>query len=169
MITEQPPVALAQWNPIVLTKAQEFQLDAYIVAADIWTESSGLPYASRFEPSFVWFYDLLQGPLHDKNLSARRNRKEALRILGEEEFHFQSTSHGLLQIMGSVARELGYRGGEEEFYDPTTNVHFGCKHHAGCLRRARGDLHKALLFYNGGGNPSYPDMVISRASILRSL
>jgi len=40
----------------------------------------------------------------------------------------QRTSWGLMQIMGAVARERGFRGWLTELCDPQANLEWGCKH-----------------------------------------
>lgn len=168
-MTEQPPAALAQWNPLVLAEAEKFNLDPFILSGLIWVESSGKPDSYRYEPAFTWFFDRVKGPLHRSDLTVEGNRRLALDILGETEFAFQSSSHGLSQCMGSVAREMGYNFSPEGFYDPATNIHYGAKYLSVCFRRAGGIVEKALLRYNGGGISEYPDKVLRRADILRQL
>jgi len=40
----------------------------------------------------------------------------------------QRTSWGLMQIMGAVARERGFRGWLTELCDPAVNLEWGCRH-----------------------------------------
>ena len=69
----------------------------------------------------------------------------------EQEWWAQQASWGLMQVMGAVAREHGFR---EPFLpqltDINTGLHYGCKHLAAQLARTRGDVDKALESYNGG-------------------
>jgi hypothetical protein len=115
-------------------------------------------YAIRFEPDFFKKYIV---PLQS---SEKLTQTEAIA---------RATSWGYCQIMGQVARELGYK---EQFLSslikPLDN--FMC-----CgllLRRIYKQLYKApyilnselssaqlndmLLRYNGGGNPNYPKIVL---------
>lgn len=166
-MNEKPPTALEQWKSLILANAEVFGIDPIVTASQVWTESSGNPGARRREPGFVWFFHPTQGPLHDSSLNAEENRRKALDLLGQEEFEFQTTSHGLLQIMGAIARELGYKGTEQQFYDPDMNLHYGCKKLAACLRQAKGDIRGALTRYNG--SYLYGNLVLKRAEILRNI
>ena len=73
----------------------------------------------------------------------------------------RSQSWGLMQIMGQTARELGFKGEYlSELCDPATGLQYGCKKLARCMANHPGDLRAALLAYNGGANPQYPDLVL---------
>lgn len=102
------------------------------------------PWAMRFEPAFDKKYEQ---PMHK---------------LPTEEIAC-STSWGLMQIMGQTARELGFTHGFlTQLLDPAIGIEFGCRKLRHCLDRNSGDVHKALLMYNGGSNLSYPDLVMPR-------
>ena len=165
-----PPDALRQWNDLVQAAAQEFNLNPYVISAQVWKESEAdldNPRLTRVENGWRYFWDPVQhGSLFERGLKIPGNRQKAMRILDEAEFWFQSTSHGLMQPMGAVCREQGYDGDFEGVYDPATNLHYGCKYHAVCLRRARGDQEGALTLYNG--NPAYAVEVLRRATILEA-
>lgn len=167
MINQSPPPALDQWRELIEAKSQELNVDRIILASQIWTESAGVPKAYRYEHLFTWFLHPTRGPLHDSRLSTTANRQNAEHLLGSDEFNFQSASHGLLQVMGSVARELGYDGTPKDFYDPATNVHFGCLKIKQCLKQANGDMRNALKRYNGSFR--YADLVLHRADILENM
>jgi soluble lytic murein transglycosylase-like protein len=159
---EAIPPLLLRWNPFVKESAEHFDLDANLLLALIWTESEGDPTACRPEPRFVWFYQPEVGPLHRNGLSVQANRELARRVLGEKEFTFQSASHGLCQVMGAVAREMGFVAEPETLYNPEVNIGYGAECLATHLHRTRGDVTKALLRYNGGANPQYPVKVQER-------
>ncbi len=125
--------------------ATAHQLDPLLVCAIVEQESSWNPFAIRYEPAF---YDRYIAPLNLKSATDARAR---------------SFSWGLMQTMGQVAIENGvvvkYLS---ELCDPHVGLNAGCVILKAKLKRAAGDVHKGLLFYNGGGNTYYPTEVINR-------
>jgi soluble lytic murein transglycosylase-like protein len=124
-------------------------LDPALVAAIIEQESSWNPWATRYEPMFYSHY--IQPLLNNGTV---QNLTEAT---------MRSTSFGLMQIMGQVAREHGYQGRFlTELCDPDIGVDYGCRKLKKCLDKAGGEIVKALLMYNGGNNTNYPIQVQER-------
>lgn len=76
------------------------------------TESSGNPWAVRFEPNWKYFYKIEQVPV---------------KTSFETERNLQSCSWGLCQIMGSVARELGYLEELPKLCREDINIIYGTK------------------------------------------
>lgn len=116
-----------------------------LVCAVCEQESNWNPYALRAEPAFEERYIK---PLH----------------LTPTEDWARSFSWGLMQIMGETARELGYTGPLPALCVPDTGLYYGCRKLSACLAKHSPDLKAALLAYNGGGDPTYPDKVIARMS-----
>jgi len=117
---------------IVLLKAKKYDLYPDLVMAHIMVESSGKPNATRYEPAFF------------KTYIAKLGIKNEVEAIG------RATSWGLLQIMGQVARELGYQGSWEGLCDPTVNLEYGCKKLSKCYQRYHPDLDKGIAAYNSG-------------------
>ncbi len=124
--------------------AQAHGLDPVLVKAVCHHESGNWkPWAIRYEPAFYTRYI------------------SSMTGLSETEKQGRAFSYGLCQIMGQVARELGFSGTYlTELLDPVPNLEYGCKKLARCMKNADGDVRKALLSYNGGGNLAYPDLVM---------
>lgn len=124
--------------------ATSFGLAPDLVSAVVLTESSGRPYAYRFEPDFWRRY--LQGkPEWADRLPAR-----------------VSASYGLMQIMYPVAYELGFGDDPEMLFVPRVNLFWGCRYLSDLIAWAGGDVDKALASYNGGKGaglraPDYPE------------
>lgn len=118
------------------------KLDPALVKAICERESSWKPGANRYEPAFEKKY------LKKLNLSPADS-------------HLRATSFGLMQILGQVARELGYSGPLEGLYKPSLSLRYGCLKLAACLKKSKGDVTAALLAYNGGSNPNYPSEVLA--------
>jgi soluble lytic murein transglycosylase-like protein len=82
---------------IVQAVAQEMGQDVGLALAIARVESSGNPLAARYEPHYRW------------TLTPEKFAK-AIMITEETELMFQKTSLGVMQVMGALARELGFRG-----------------------------------------------------------
>jgi soluble lytic murein transglycosylase-like protein len=60
------------------------------------------------------------------------------------------TVMGMMQVMPSTARELGYRGSAEQLLDAETNVVWGMKELGKDYKMANGDLCMTIAKYTGG-------------------
>jgi hypothetical protein len=79
-------------------------------------ESSLNPWAVRFEPGYKWFYEPVKFA-------------EWSRISVDTERALQAMSYGLMQVMGAVCREYGYRGDLIRIAsDAEQSLTFACKH-----------------------------------------
>ena len=61
----------------------------------------------------------------------------------------QKTSWGLMQVMGTVARELGHRGWLSELCEPERGIYYGCLHLKKLMDR-HGNLSDTVAAYNAG-------------------
>lgn len=101
------------WDQI-LAASKTHNLDPRLVAAIIQKESAGDTWAIRYEPG--WRYDFNSG------LMAQLQRTTQVTQLQLQKF-----SYGLMQVMGTVAYELGLRESPIKLCAyPTLGVHFGC-------------------------------------------
>ena len=116
--------------------ARKHGLNPELVAAIIITESAFETEAVRYESR--WSY----------HLEVDKYAK-ALNISYQTEFHLQKFSYGLMQVMGSVARECQYTGSLLKLCRPDLGVEYGCIHFAKYMRRYN-DIKKSLSAYNGG-------------------
>lgn len=131
---------------IVAKYATKYGLDSALVCAVCEHESSWNVWSCRYEPAFFSRY--IQ-PLLDNGT-----------VKSMTEAQSRATSYGLMQTMGQVAREQGFAGKFlTELCDPDVGIYFGCKKLQKCFL-SHPDAHGALLSYNGGGDPSYPDLVL---------
>lgn len=139
-------MALAPPNLVDLAKqaAQKYGLDPALVCAVCEQESSWNSYAARFEPRFLARYI------------------EPLKLTDPTEIQLRSMSIGLMQVMGEVARELGFKGPLLQLTEPSVALVLGCQHLSNKLKQAGGDVTKALLLWNGGDNPDYASQVLAR-------
>ena len=120
------PEWIEGWEPGLYDKVREAALRNGIepewVAAFVQAESSGNTHAVRFEPGWKYF--------HNIGMHAKR-----LKITDDSEKAQQQFSWGLLQVMGSVAREWGYPDMLHTLSDPKRGLEFGCRHLAAMRRR----------------------------------
>lgn len=130
--------------------AKEHKLDPSLICAIVEQESGWNPWAIRYEPGFFAKY---VAPLYTANK------------IGATEAYARSISWGLMQLMGQAARERGFANTYlSSLLDPATALEWGCQHFAFKMSQAGGDATKALLLWNGGGNPNYPAQVLERQS-----
>ena len=128
---------------IVTAMAAKYGLDKNLVLAIIKKESDGEVYTQRYEPDFRYFFDPIS--------FSRR-----LRISVETERMCQSTSYGLMQVMGAVFRERGFVRYLAECFDPVINIEYGCKHLQSFYQRYN-NIIDAVASYNAGSPRKVPD------------
>jgi len=129
-------------------------LDPALVCAVIEQESGWNPWAMRYEPAF--FSKYVAGLYTNNKISA-------------SEAYARAFSWGLMQVMGQVARETGFDAPFlSALCDPEQGLAVGCKvlrkklDATACLPGQANDTTRALLAWNGGGNPSYAAQVLAR-------
>jgi soluble lytic murein transglycosylase-like protein len=72
-------------------------------------------------------------------------------------------SFGLMQVMGEVARERGFKGKFlSALCDPEIGVPIGCEYLKHIMGNHAGDVAASLQRWNGGGNPQYAFEVMAR-------
>lgn len=141
-----------------------YDLDPHMVASVAWHESAGgYQYATRFESR--WFKTLT--PLTRIELGRYGGFVPYGLPSLHDEKRDRSTSFGYMQILGQTAREQGFRGRFlAELCDLSTNFEVGCKilahKRAAAYQKGfsgRELTRKMLLFYNGGGDKTYPEKI----------
>ena len=140
--------APAQLVSLARKAAASNSLDPSLVCAIVEQESAWNPWAMRFEPLFFAKY---VAPLYTNNK------------VSASEAYARGFSWGLMQVMGQVAREIGYA---EPFLsalcDPADALEIGCRILRKKFDAAAGDTTRALLLWNGGADPAYPVQVLAR-------
>ena len=123
--------------------APAFNLPSDLVCAVCEQESGWNPNATRYEQGFRERYIDRMG-------------------LPEIEAIQRSTSYGLMQLMGQVAIEMGFKGDLYQLLDPEVGLAWGCRYLEKKMVHAEGNTEAALLSWNGGGNEEYPRQVLGR-------
>lgn len=137
--------------------AAAYVIDPDLVHAVVLVESNGDPWAFNPEPRYRWLWNVRKNTPFRSLTDAERiseippNDFPCLAGDRDQEWWSQQASWGLMQVMGAVAREHGYRAPYlTQLCDPLVNLDLGCKHLAGLLEWAKGRNKRALEAYNGG-------------------
>ena len=113
------PSWLKKWDKRILEISREaairHQLDPHWVLAVIQTESAGFPHAMRYETGWSYF-------------CRPEFYADRLAITVDTERQMQKFSYGLMQIMGSVAREYGFGDSLALLVDPFRATEIGRAH-----------------------------------------
>ncbi len=121
---------------LIQSTAHQYQMDPHLIGAIIHQESRGRSCAMRYEED----YRYLKDPV--------RLAKEMNLDPNEEETN-QKTSYGLMQIMGGLARDLGYKGDLAKLCNPRLNLRLGARQ-LKVLHKRFGSVELALAAYNSG-------------------
>jgi soluble lytic murein transglycosylase-like protein len=127
-------------------RAAVYSLDLALVCAVCEQESEWDTYAIRFEPAFEKKY------IHPALPQAPTTEEIA-----------KAMSFGLMQVMGEVARERGFKCKFlSSLCDPDIGLHVGCEYLKHIMDNHGGDVAASLQRWNGGGNPNYAAEVMAR-------
>ena len=133
-------------------KAVSHSLDPALFCALVETESGWYTHASRTEKGFKKRYI-------DPIKSVKRWGSTSY----ETERENRATSFGLCQVMGQVAREMGFEGRSlGELCIPEIGLEFGARRLAKAMDRKGGNVSEALLNYNGGADKEYAARVLDK-------
>lgn len=137
--------------------ARSYSLDPLLVRALVQIESGGDPYAWNPEPPYRYFWDVKKRQpfrlVTDIEVRSKFPPADFPCLAGDcdQEWWGQQVSWGLMQVMGAVARERGFRGPYlPELSAVAPNLTYGCGHLTALLAWARNDEEQALAAYNGG-------------------
>lgn len=142
-------------NLAIKKYSDKYNIPQNLIEAIIEVESGYDTDAIRFEKNFRWFEE----PFSDYHFHK------------ETEQASQQISWGLMQIMGSVARQHGFKGNYlTELLKPEVGIKYGCKHLQSYYKRYD-NWEDAISSYNQGSprkdndgnykNQRYVDKVLS--------
>lgn len=139
-----------------------WSVDPALMCAIIEQESGWDQYAirSESESGFATRY----GEAYQRIVAASASKTDDKWIKFEDIFY---CSYGLMQTMYPVIIETfpeqaGLLAFPTRLCDPEIGLPLGMRLFDKKLKQAGGDRRKALLYWNGGGNPNYPDEVLAR-------
>lgn len=127
---------ISSYDSLIKEQAQFYDVNMVLVKAIITVESNFNPYAIRYEPLWHYFKDV-------------ENCAKLVNTTSMTEHVMQATSWGLMQIMGSVARELGYTLPLPALCIPETNIKVGCQK-LDSLSKKYDSLGDIVSAYNAG-------------------
>ena len=121
---------------IIQRYSKLFIADEILVQAIIKKETNWVPCRTRYEPGWRYFYNPAKYAQH-------------LFITIDTEKVLQAQSWGLMQIMGSVARELGFDDYMPKLIEPENGLMFGIKK-LSQLSFKYDDIRDVISAYNAG-------------------
>lgn len=149
----------------VRAAAGRLGLDPRLVASLILVESGGNPYAWNPEPRYRYFWNVVKNKPYRPITAGEAISKfppinfPTLAADPDQEWWAQQASWGLMQVMGAVARENGFKGPFlTELCNPVVNLKIGCFILSNLLKWSKDNVDQALAAYNGGkgGNSKPP-------------
>ena len=160
--------------------ASKYKLDPKIVFGIVMTESSGRWKATRYENKYRYVWNSVRKepfvlpkgwgdmcPIGFPGLPGVTTP--------QEEWRLQRTSLGPMQVMGAVARELGFSG-DLESLNGEVGIAYGTKHFSNLHRRFAklGGIKGVISSYNCGQpkpetNPEYVSRVLNFSSQYETL
>jgi len=126
---------------------ERFGLRPVLIQAIVETESNYETRAMRYEPGYRYTTQV--------NVLA-----QAMRVTPETEEALQKFSYGLMQIMGGVARELGFTGYLPDLLIPQIGMGYACKHLKNLTERYGSSERAVVASYNAGSPIYKPDGVL---------
>jgi soluble lytic murein transglycosylase-like protein len=149
----------------IVLLARAHGLDPALLRAQVATESGGDPWAYNPEQRYVYFWDV-DGWKPFRKVTSEESASEypprdfpTLAGDRDQEWWAQQASWGIMQVMGAVAREHGYREPWlTRLCDLDVGLLYGCKVMQSLMRWSGGVTDQALAAYNGGraGNARPP-------------
>jgi hypothetical protein len=137
-------------NSNIVQLASLFKFDPELIAAFVEVETSGLSFRVRHEPSWHYFV-------------TPEKFAPMMGITLDTEKVLQSCSWGLMQIMGSVARERGFYSDLPRLTDNYLGIYYGCCQLNYLRTKFNYSRDELISAYNAGhptkSNQSYVDKV----------
>ncbi len=81
----------------------------------------------------------------------------------------KEASYGLMQLLESTARGLGFSGSADQLYLPSVNIDLGTRYLAGLRERWGDDLKAVYSAYNSGSGVNYQTNPTVAANVARVL
>lgn len=146
-----------RWQADITAEASGAGLDPTLVAALITVESNGDPFAWNPEPRYRYLWDVSRRTpfraMTTPEIARDTPPNDFPCFAGDpdQEWWGQRASWGLMQVMGAVARERGFRGPYlTALVQPQLNLSMGCGLLASLFAWANQEPTQAVAAYNGG-------------------
>ncbi len=156
MIAKKWVATYTELKSLIFENSSRHNIPVEIICGIISQESGWRTDATRYEPAFQRKY------IDTKYQNFREKWRRDM-----------ATSWGLMQVMGIVAREMGFRGEVSDLLVPNCGIFWGCKKLASLVLRYPSSFKDAISAYNAGSamrdkngnyrNQSYVDRVLGYA------
>lgn len=140
---------------LIIKYSSSFQISADLVRAIVRVESAYNPWATRFESNWQFFYKI------------KEFAKKA-RVTEDTEKVQQSMSWGLGQLMGSVARELGFDLELPQLCIPNYGIYYCCKK-LQLIEKRYQEPDQVISAYNAGSALKKADGTFINAEYVRKV
>ena len=137
---------------VVEALAAKYHLDADLVYAICEVESSHNSLAMRYEPAYTYLY-------------FPRESASLLPCSYETEVTAQKTSWGMMQVMGAVAREHGFKGWLTELCQDAIGIEYGCKHLSTFHRKYEEESDMIAAYNAGSARKTKGGMYVNQAYV----
>jgi len=129
---EEDLLRIKPFQDVIVRTAKKFDLPIGLIFAICKVESNFTPTAMRWEPGF-----------YHKYIKPKKDEIPFEEAIGN------AVSFGLMQIMGSTARWMGYERDLTGLWQPIINLNYGCKY-LNKLRKRYEKIEDAIAAYNAG-------------------
>lgn len=132
--------------------SEELGIDAKLVMAICLVESNLVTWSCRYEPGWKYFLNI----------------EEWAQKLGQTintERMQQATSWGPMQVMGSVARELGFKGHMPQLVVPEIGIRYGCLKLLSLMKRYSDEKDVIAAYNAGSARKDYNDRYVNYAYV----
>lgn len=134
-MSEGPQTSTPEVMEFIKEYADQYGIPRKIAYGVCMKESGMNQFACRFEPLYKYLYSV-------ESIHPTIESHATEKVL-------QMTSIGLMQVMGSVYREMGYKGWLSAlFASPELQIMYGCRHLAGKIKKY--GLTNGIAAYNSG-------------------
>lgn len=130
------PYQGTNWLDVFNSECPKYGVDPFLAYAISNTESALQPFTSRYEHLFNYLVRVA-------------DFAKALKITEMTEQVHQKTSWGLMQTMGAVARELGFKDHLVKLTIPEISIEYGCRK-INTLMNRYSDVSDVVSAYNMG-------------------
>jgi len=131
------PLKILPFKAIINRTALVLNLPPNLIAATIMTETMGDPPALRYEPTWPYVYEA-------------HTFAQMVGSSVETEEACQKMAWGIMQVQGTVLRELGFRGWCSEICDPEMGIKYGSQFLKKKFEKYGPDPATTYASYNGG-------------------
>lgn len=154
---------LSGLKDVIKSVSAQLCVDEILLYGIIWKESCGDCWATRFESNY-----------YDKNkVHLPMHYADKLGISAGTERLMQAMSWGPMQVMGVVAREMGYDGPLPRLCLPEVGIYWGARKLLVLFKRYPENLDHVISAYNAGSaidsDPSQPGVQYSNQNYVNAV